>query len=90
MSVRIKIYDAYQQATGGEKVVSVEGRTVRECFESLVKKYPDMWKFIYDGEDFVCPHLLISLNGTIIDHDNLDMPVKDSDEIFPLVMIAGG
>ena len=91
MSVKLKLCDAYKPVLPGRpEFVEVNGETVNECFKDLITKYPDLEKYIYDRPGDMCETLLIFHNGLSISHDELDRPVKDGDEIFPLMIIGGG
>jgi molybdopterin converting factor small subunit len=91
MSVKLKLCDAYKQAMPDRpEFVEVNGATVRNCIEDLVTRFPDMKKYIYDGPDEICAFIQFFHNGLFIPYDELDKPVKDGDEIFPLMIIGGG
>jgi molybdopterin converting factor small subunit len=91
MSVKLKLCDAYKPVMPGRpEFVEVEDGTVRDCFKDLITKYPELEKYIYDYPGEMCASLLIFHNGLSISQDELDKPVKDGDEVFPLMIIGGG
>ena len=91
MSVRIKIPAMFQNETGGVKLAEVDGRTIGECLDELIKLYPTIEKVLFDERDMLAGWLMIFVNGEALPLDNrLAVPVKDGDEIYPLMMLDGG
>jgi molybdopterin converting factor small subunit len=91
MSVKVKLSDACKSVMPDRlEFVEIEGGTVGDCFKDLITKYPQLEKFIYDYPGEMTAALMIVHNGLSISHDELDRPVKDGDEIFPLLIIGGG
>ena len=91
MSVRVKLCDAYKPVMPGRPdFVEVNGATINECFRDLIRKYPQLEKYIYDYPGEMCEALMIFHNGLSLSHEELNRPVKEEDEIFPLMMIGGG
>ena len=50
VSVRIYIPQFLQHLVNGVEIVSVEGRTVGECLNSLVEQFPQLETSLFDGE----------------------------------------
>ncbi len=90
MSVRVRISSAHKMAANGAEVVEVEGDTVAACIKNLISKYPALKKMMLDNTGEISRHILVSLNGVKLNQDELDKPVKAGDEIFPIIVIAGG
>jgi molybdopterin converting factor small subunit len=47
MSITVKLYSVLQPYADNREMVEVEGRTVGECLQYLVKKYPEMEKELF-------------------------------------------
>ncbi len=91
MSVSMKIPAMFQNETGGVKLVEVDGHTIGESLDELIKLYPSIEKVLFDERDVLAGWLMIFLNGEALpDGNRLAVPVKDGDEIYPLMMIDGG
>ena len=91
MSVKIKLCDSYKPVIPGRPdFVEVEGTTINDCLKDLIVKHPHIEKYIYDYPGQMCKAILFFHNGLSISQDELDRPVKDGDEVFPLMMLGGG
>lgn len=89
MSVRI-LNPLFYRYTGNRRQVEVEGRTVGECIRSLAEQYPDVEKHLFAATGRLQGNLLVSLNRDVVQHGDLDTPVKDGDEVHIMTMIEGG
>ena len=93
MSVRIKLPVMFQPAANGIKTVEVnanECKTVGECLKYLRNKYPPLGKMLFDEGDNIAGYLMVFVNGQGTDHNKFAYPVKDGDEVYPIMMIEGG
>ena len=93
MSVRVKLPAMFQPAANGAKIVEVNNcQTVGECLKQLRSQYPPLGRMLFDEGDNIAGFLLIFINGRGINHgsDKFSVPVKDGDEIYPIMMIEGG
>ncbi|MFH1639547.1 MAG: MoaD/ThiS family protein [Chloroflexota bacterium] len=91
MSVNIKIPVMFQNETKGVKLVEVNGSTVGECLTELIKLHPPVEKVLFDSHAQLTEWLVIIVNGEALPEDNrLAVPVKDGDEIYPMMMLGGG
>ena len=79
----VRIPPPLRDATAGEKVVSARGETIRDLFEDLVSRFPDLegqlrYANVYvDGEDI---RVL----------DELETPVDATSTVILLPAMAGG
>ncbi len=90
MAVKIHLHTTHRQYTNGLEVVEVEGETVGQCLNNLVKKFPEMEKALFEKKN-----KLRNVVEVYVDHNpafpnELAKPVKDGDEIHLLVLLAGG
>jgi len=90
MSVNVHIHTTHRQYTNGLKVVAVEGRTVGECLNHLTRQFPGMGKALFVNKGKLLNNIEVLLNQVSAYPDELVKPVKDSDEIHLIVMLAGG
>jgi len=83
MPVTIK----FKQFARNRRPVEVNGRTVRECLDDLIRKFPDSKKWLFDKNGEM--QVLVILNGEDIYQKDLERVVADGDEL-ELVLIVGG
>jgi molybdopterin converting factor small subunit len=90
MSVNIHIHKTHRQFTNGLEMVAVEGRTVGECLNHLIKQFPRMEKALFAKKDKLLNVVEVFINHETAYPNELIKPVKDGDEIHLLIMLAGG
>jgi molybdopterin converting factor small subunit len=90
MPVKVHIHVTHRQYTNGLEVVTVEGNTVGECLNHLIKQFPGMEKALFAKKDKLLNVVEVFINHETAYPNELIKPVKDGDEIHLLVMLAGG
>ena len=90
MPVKVHIHITHRQFTNGLEVVAVEGNTVGECLNHLIKQFPGMEKALFAKKDKLLNVVEVFVNHATAYPNELLKPVKDGDEINLLVMLAGG
>jgi molybdopterin converting factor small subunit len=90
MAVKIHIHLTHRQFTNGSEVVTVEGKTVGECLNQLIKQFPGMEKALFAKKDKLRNVVEVFVNHATAYPNELLKPVKDGDEINLVVMLAGG
>lgn len=88
MAVLLKVTSVLQQFTGEKELVEVNGVTVRECLDDLVKKYPEIRRWLFDANNL--PVVWILLNKEMVMPEDNDKPVKHGDEIDLFPILTGG
>jgi molybdopterin converting factor small subunit len=90
MSVKVHIHTTHRQFTNGLEVVAVEGKTVGECLNQLVKQFPEMEKALFAKKDKLLNNVEVYVNHSSAYPNELLKPIKDGDEIHLIIMLAGG
>lgn len=90
MGIRINIQRNLQYLTDNKASVEVSGSTVGECLDELVKLFPGMEKGLSNKKKSLLDYVEIFVNGKSAYPKESETPVKDGDEIFLALMIAGG
>jgi molybdopterin converting factor small subunit len=90
MAVRVHVHTTHRQFTNGMEMVSVEGNTVGECLNQLIKQFPGMEKALFAKKDKLLNTIEIYVNHASAYPNELPKPVKDGDEIHLITMLAGG
>ena len=71
-------------------MVPIEGNTVGECLNNLIRQYPGMEKALFTKKNKLQNIVEVFVNHETAYPNELIKPVKDGDEIQLLVMLAGG
>ena len=90
MSVRIEIPAFLEDLTCGIKVVSVEGKTVGECLNSLVDRFAGTKELLFDKDDRLLGYIDVYINGASVFPEELSKPVHEGDTISMLYLVVGG
>ncbi len=90
MSVKIVIPSYLQPFTKGTGVVEVNGITVGECLNHLVKRFPDIEKMLFSKDGKLHSYVGIYVNGEDAYPEELAKLVKEEDELHILYLIGGG
>jgi molybdopterin converting factor small subunit len=90
MPVKLKIPDYLRNKTDGEVIAEVEGRTVHECIEALIHRYPGLAGEILDDQGMILLKWMISINDRMALSDELSHPVREGDMIALLPVVDGG
>lgn len=87
----VRIPTPLRKLTAGKEEVAAAGATIGELITDLEKNYPGIKARICDDDGKVRRFVNIFANDEDIRFlDNLDTPVKDSDEVSIVPAIAGG
>ena len=90
MGIKVHIHKTHRQFTDGLDVVEVEGNTVGNCLEHLVKQFPGIEKELFDKKRNLRNVVEVYLNLESAYPDELARPIKDGDEIHLTLILAGG
>ncbi len=90
MSIKVNVHKTHRQYTRGLDVVEVEGNTVGDCIDHLVKQFPGMKEGLFDKKGKLLNVVEIYVNQKSAYPDEMAKPVKDGDEIHVILMLAGG
>lgn len=86
MSVKIFLPSKMEHLAENKEVVDVEGSTVGECIQDLIRKYPGIRKALFKNDGKLDSTVMIFINAENAYPDELLKPVKDGDEVY----ISGG
>ena len=74
--------------TGKVGSVEADGATLSEILGDLDRRYPGIRFRIVDEQNRIRPHMRIFVNR--IAADNLDLEIRDGDEVHILQALSGG
>jgi len=90
MSVRINLPPTLHSFTNNQAVVEVNGSTVGECLNELVRQFPRLKPMMFNKQGKLLNSIDIYVNQESSYPEELAKPVKDGDELHITLMIAGG
>lgn len=90
MSVIVNLHPSLQRFTNGQATVKVEGNTVGQCLDGLVKQFPEIKSRLLDKKGKLLNYIDIYVNQESSYPEELAKPVRDGDEIHITLIIAGG
>ena len=88
MTIKIKLGQILRQFTKNQDTVEVNGSTVGECLDDLVRQFPDIKKWLFDRNGILLALILID-EETVYQKD-LNRPVADGDELHLILIVGGG
>ncbi|WP_419658984.1 putative ThiS family protein [Desulfosarcina variabilis str. Montpellier] len=90
MSITLHLHKTHRQYTGGVETLEIAGNTIGECLDKLIERFPDMQGALFKDEKKLKNQIEIYLNMESAYPDELKRPVKDGDDVYVTVMLAGG
>ncbi len=90
MSVEVVLTPSIQYVIGDIRSVVVDGKTVSDCLDNLVAKYPQLKDLIINKKRGLQDNLNVYINGEIVLSQDLARPVRDGDKIHVVDVIIGG
>jgi len=90
LSIKAHIHKTHRQYTNGMEAVEVEGNNVGDCLKHLVNQFPGIEKEVFDKKGNLRNIIEIYINLESAYPDELAKPVKDGDEIYITLVLAGG
>jgi molybdopterin converting factor small subunit len=90
MSVQINIPQFLYHLSGNVKVVEVEGKTVGECLDELVKQFPQLRESLFTEKGMLLSLLNVYVNGESAYPEELAKPVSAGDKLDIMYTLVGG
>ena len=86
--MKVLIPDPLRSYTDERRQVEADGKTLAEVLADLDRRYPGIRFRMIDEQDAIRRHVRIFINGGEV--RALDVPLKDSDEVFIVQALSGG
>lgn len=90
MTIHIKINPAFQEFTDDHESADVEGKTVGDCLENLVERFPMLKERLYDKQGKLQGYVDIFVNTESCFPEGLKMAVQEGDELNLMAIYGGG
>jgi molybdopterin converting factor small subunit len=88
MSVKMNLHPFLND--GVELQLEIEGKTVGECLNNVIKRYPAMEKKLFAKKGGLKGYVEIVVNSKSAYPNELIHPVNNDDVVSVLVFLAGG
>ena len=86
--MKVLIPDPLRSYTEEARQVEAEGSTLGAVLDDLDRRYPGIRFRMIDEQDAIRRHMRIFVNGGEV--RTLDVPLKNSDEVFIVQALSGG
>ena len=90
MSVKINIPSYLQSFTNDSEVIEVDGSTIHECLNHLIKKFPEIGDKVFGKDGELHNYVTIYVDGEFAYQEQLVKPVEDGTELHLLYVLGGG
>ncbi|UCB42954.1 MAG: MoaD/ThiS family protein [Dehalococcoidales bacterium] len=90
MGISINIHPNLRHLTNEQDVVQVNGNTVGQCLEQLVDQFPGVKSGLFAKDGTLLDYVTVYVNDESAYPEELARSVHDSDELYIVMMIAGG
>lgn len=91
MPVAVRLPTVLRPAAAGQSTIEVEGSTVGEVFDFLIREHPALKDQLLTGDGELHRHLNVFLNDDDIRYlGKLAAKVQDSDTLTLMPAVAGG
>ena len=90
MSIKVKICPTLSRYTNNQQAAEVNGSTVGECLDHLVKQFSNLKQALFDKSGRLHRYLDVYVNGESAYPEELVKPVKNGDNLHIVMIVAGG
>jgi len=89
--IKVKANPLFQEHVGIPGVLNVNGETVGQCLNDVIRQYPESKSWLFGQDSLV--RVIISINTVEIvtpDKDGLNRKLSPDDEIMIFAIVSGG
>jgi molybdopterin converting factor small subunit len=90
MSLNLHLYSNLPQYAGNKTLVEVDGVTIGQCLNDLVRQYPGLQSRLFDQEGNLRTDVFVSINLRSPGPEPPGRKVKEGDELYLILIVAGG
>jgi len=90
VGIKLNIHQTLHHLTNSQATAEVNGNTVGECLNDLVKQFPGIETKLFDKKGKLLNYVDIYVNLESSYPEELAKPVKDGDELSITLIISGG
>ena len=86
--MKFKLDSLFSYYANGKQLLQVKGSTVSDCLDNLTRQFPRLKELLFTRDGSLSYRITLLLNGKDMDHEMLDKPVKNTDEVK--IFYSGG
>lgn len=90
MSIKVHLYSSLRKYADNREIVEVDGTTVGECLEDLTRKFPSIAPVLFDETGKHLEKVFVSINLESAYREKMTTPVKENDDLYLILIVAGG
>ncbi len=91
MSIQVKIAPILQEYFNVPGILGVNGNTVGECLENVIRQYPEARSWLFDQNGLLLVLVSIKNKETVVlNRNGLDRTLNSNDELQISAVIGGG
>ena len=90
MSIKVHLYSSLRKYADDRETVEVDGTTVGECLEDLTRQFPSISPILFDGTGKPLQKVFVSINLESAYREKMTTPVKENDDLYLILIVAGG
>lgn len=90
MEVNVKVPAYLRPYTDDREEIKIQGKTVKDILESLIKQYPGIKARLFDDTGTMHNYVSVFTGDEVAYPDTLETPVKDGATVHILYTIGGG
>ena len=90
MSIKVHLYSSLRKHANNQEIVEVDGTTVGECMEDLIRQYPSISPLLFDKTGKPLEKVFVSINLESAYREKMTTPVAENDDIYLILIVAGG
>ena len=90
MNIKVHLYSNLRNYTDNRSTVEVKGATVGECLDDLVRQFPSISPLLFDETGKLLEKVFVSINLESAYREKMTTPVKENDDLYLILIVAGG
>lgn len=90
MSIRVHLYSSLRKYADNRDMVDVAGTTVGECLNDLTRQFPSISPILFDETGKPLEKVFVSINLESAYREKMTTPVKENDDLYLILIVAGG
>ena len=90
MSIKVHLYSSLRKYADNKEIVEVNGATVGECLQDLIRQFPSISPLLFDENGTPLEKVFVSINLESAYREKMSTPVQENDAVYLILIVAGG